>query len=172
MNENAEKELEKYKLRLEDLIVECTRELREVNKLLEEKIVQQKRTEDAGNKKQNKIRVGENILFKLHNSTILIAVERIKYIAANNQYTSVILDNNRNVLIRRSLAKWESLLPENIFLRIHRSTIINVSFIYKIERNNNRHTIILKNTMERFEMSRRRFKKLDNQKNENSENFE
>ena len=162
MNENAEKELEKYKLRLEELIVECTRDLGEVNKLLEEKIIQPKQVEDSDNKKPNKIKVGENILFKLRNSTILIAVERIKYIAANNQYTSVVLDDNRQVLIRRSLVKWEALLPENMFLRIHRSTIINIGFIYKIENNSNRHNVILNNTTERFEISRRFYKKLDN----------
>ena len=162
MNENAEKELEKYKLRLEELIVECTYDLGEVNKFLEEKIEQQKQVDYTDNKKPNKIMVGENILFKLRNSTILITVERIKYIAANNQYTTVVLDDNRHVLFRRSLVKWESLLPENIFLRIHRSTIINIGFIDKIENNSNRHYVILKNTTERFEISRRFYKKLDN----------
>jgi two-component system LytT family response regulator len=163
---NAEKELIKYWLHLEELIVKRTRKLVEINKLLEEKIAKQ-----GNGEKTPKYKVGENILFKLHNSTILIAVERIKYITANNQYTSVVLDDNRHVLIRRSIAKWEALLPENIFLRIHRSTIINTKYINKIENCNNKHNAILKNTSKSLEISRRYFKKLDIPVNENSGNF-
>jgi PAS domain S-box-containing protein len=43
---NAEKELEKYRLHLEELIAERTHELGEVNKLLEEKITKQKHVEE------------------------------------------------------------------------------------------------------------------------------
>jgi DNA-binding LytR/AlgR family response regulator len=126
-------------------------------------------TENNDNGK--KYRVGENILFKLHSSTIIIAVERIIYIAAKNQYTSVVLDDNRQVIIRKSIAKWESLLPGNVFLRIHRSTIINIKYIGKIENSNNKHFVILKNTSKSFEISQRYFRKLNYRYNINSVNF-
>jgi DNA-binding response OmpR family regulator len=116
---------------------------------------------DNSNKTQ-KYKVGENVIFKLHNSNILISVEQIKYIEANNQYTSVVLHDNRQILIRRSVAKWKSILPENIFLRIHRSTIINTKYISKIENCKNKHSVILRHTEKRFDISRRCFKKLDN----------
>ena len=171
MSKDTEKELKNYRLRLEELIDECTRGLGEVNKMLEGKIIQQKQAEESGNKKPNKIKAGENILFKLRSSTILVAVERIVYIAASNQYTSVILDDSRTVLIRRSIAKWESLLPENIFLRIHRSTIINTKFIRQIENFENKHTVILKNTAKSFEISQRYFRKLNDRYNIISRSF-
>ncbi|MGA7721133.1 MAG: response regulator [Ignavibacteriaceae bacterium] len=116
---------------------------------------------DNGNGTQ-KYKFGENVLLKLHNSNVLIAVEKIKFIEASNQYSLVVLDDNRQILIRRSVAKWKSLLPENVFLRIHRSTIINTKYICKIENCKNKHNVILKNTEKRFNISRRCFKKLDN----------
>jgi two-component system LytT family response regulator len=171
MNGNVEKEVEKYKIRFEELIVGCTREPGEVNKLQEQKIIQQNQTEVTDNKKLNKIKVGENILFKLRSSIILITVERIKYISASNQYTSVVLDDNRQVIIRRSITKWESLLPENIFLRIHRSTIINIKFIHYIKNHANKRSVILQNTEKSFEISQRYFRKLNYKYSINSVNF-
>ena len=171
MNKNTDEILENHKLRLEELIDECTRGLGEVNKLLDEKVTIQKQAEKIDNKKPNKIKVGENILFKLRSSTILIAVERIKCIAANNQYTSVVLDDNRTVIIRRSITEWEFLLPENVFLRIHRSTIINTKFIDHIENIDNKHIVILKNTAKNLKISQRYFRKLNYKHNINSGNF-
>jgi len=108
-----------------------------------------------------KYKPDESILLQMHNSSFLISIDKIKYIAANNQYTYLVLDENKHVLIRRSIKKWEQALPENIFVRVHRSTIINIHYINQIERLPNYiHKIFLKDTSKTFNISRRYFRKL------------
>ena len=99
---------------------------------------------------------GDNILFKIHTSKEFIKIERIKYILAENQYTNVVLDDNRHILVRKSLNIWEQLLPDNLFTRIHRSVIININYINKIQKLvNNLYSLSLKNCSSVFSISRR-----------------
>ena len=58
-------------------------------------------------------------------------------------------------------SEWEERLSENYFLRIHRSTIINIEFIEKAEKWFNYSSMIhLKGIAEPFKVSRNYFKKI------------
>ena len=61
-------------------------------------------------------------------------VNKIKLITAEGDYSRVWIDNDKDALMLRTLKTWETLLPEKHFIRVHRSTIINVSYIDKIEK--------------------------------------
>ncbi|MCU7497531.1 MAG: response regulator transcription factor [Ignavibacteria bacterium] len=63
-----------------------------------------------------------------------IKVGDIVCISAESEYSNVRLADGNKVLIHRLLKEWEEVLPEALFLRIHRSTIINLNFIDKVEK--------------------------------------
>lgn len=62
----------------------------------------------------------------------LIPVQQIYYIEANGDYV-LIHTADKKYLKDRTMKYWETHLPENSFVRIHRSYIINTEHIAKIE---------------------------------------
>ena len=62
------------------------------------------------------------------------------------------------------MKEWENRLPENHFIRIHRSTIINTDMAIRIETwYNNAHLVYLKGIEKPVVMSRRYFTKVKQQ---------
>jgi len=111
--------------------------------------------DDAG--KQHKRLSERDYLFRLVNSQpAFVKVANIKYITAHNNFSRVFVSDGRSYRIRKTLSEIEKKLPEEIFVRIHRSTIINIDFVDKIEKwFNNTFRIYLKEIDTPFEMSRR-----------------
>ncbi len=108
----------------------------------------------------NKV-LNERFFISYHNSSIPVSLKKIKCIMADNQYSKIICDENKSYLIRKSLNEWEKILPPNQFVRIHRSTIISWNHIDKIEkRPEGKYFILLKNSSEEYEISRRFIKKV------------
>ncbi len=97
-----------------------------------------------------------------HNGQLkIIKAESIECITAFADYSNVFTMDGNKFTIRRLLKEWEQLLPSDIFLRIHRSTIININSVVKIENwFNNSLSVHLKNFPERFVISRRYSSKL------------
>lgn len=108
---------------------------------------------------RSKVDIEENIFIRKHNKTIPIKVNKIKYIQAENQYSLVVCEENKSYLIRKSMDKWESMLPSKYFLRIHRSNLINLDYLEKIDKlKDGSCQITLKGTPTKFEISRRYLK--------------
>lgn len=85
-----------------------------------------------------------------------IKVGDIVCIQAESEYSNIHMADGSRVLIRRLLKEWEEVLPEASFLRIHRSTIINLNFIEKVEKWYQRSFLIrLKGIAEPFTISQR-----------------
>jgi DNA-binding LytR/AlgR family response regulator len=85
-----------------------------------------------------------------------IKLSDIVCIEAENIYSTVYRKDEQNLLIRKSLRNWEQVLPDSEFLRIHRSTIININFIDRIEKWYKRSLkIYLKNSHRSFIISQR-----------------
>ncbi len=99
-----------------------------------------------------------------HNGQVkIVKTESIDCITAFADYTYVYTSDKTKFTVRRLLKEWEQLLPADTFLRIHRSTIININSIVKIENwFNNSLSVHLKNIPERFVISRRYSAKLKN----------
>ncbi len=74
----------------------------------------------------------ERLFITTGTQPVLLKINEIKFISAENQYTSVHLTGGKTLLVRKSLSYWENILPLNEFLRIHRSTILNMEYISKI----------------------------------------
>lgn len=59
-------------------------------------------------------------------------VTEISGIEAQENYSLVRLADGDSILMRRGMAEWEEILPPSLFLRPHRSLIINIQAVKKI----------------------------------------
>jgi two-component system LytT family response regulator len=69
-------------------------------------------------------------------------VRQIVRIQAQDNYSEVQLLSGPRALIRRTMKFWEQALPEDLFLRVHRTQIVNLSHLTTCRRNRRGHTLI------------------------------
>ncbi|MGE5314558.1 MAG: LytR/AlgR family response regulator transcription factor [Acidobacteriota bacterium] len=80
----------------------------------------------------------------------------IKYIQAEDEYSLVFTVDGKKHVVRRLLKEWEASVPPALFLRIHRSYLINLNHVAKIEKWFNRaYRVFMKDVKEPIIMSRR-----------------
>lgn len=60
-----------------------------------------------------------------------INIENIIYLEARDNYSNIYLSTNQKFLVSRTLKDFEDLLPSDIFIRIHHSTIVNKFYVDK-----------------------------------------
>ena len=72
------------------------------------------------------------IIVKKSSEFHCINVNQIRYIEANGDYVLIYTDSNR-YLKDHTMKYWETHLPDDSFVRIHRSFIVNIEVIAKIE---------------------------------------
>jgi DNA-binding LytR/AlgR family response regulator len=98
------------------------------------KIEEQKKTlEDTLNmQKKTVIEKIIRINVKKNHAIFSIPVEQIQYIEANGDYV-LIYTSEGKFLKDRTMKHLEMYLPDNLFVRIHRSFIVNITCISKIE---------------------------------------
>ena len=63
-----------------------------------------------------------------------ILIEDIVRCEAQGPYTRIFFKDSKKILVSKTLKEYESLLPDNIFLRIHNSHPVNLNFIKKYNR--------------------------------------
>jgi len=79
----------------------------------------------------------DSIYIQLNNSYYFIRVDSIIKISSYDQYTELLTTNGIKGLSNKHLYEWSECLPTKSFIQVHRSTIINLGFIEKIERGTN-----------------------------------
>ena len=105
--------------------------------------------------------IDDKLFVQVNKKPVLINIADILFINAERQYTSLAASEGKTYLLRKSITYWESILPEKFFLRIHRSTIININFVSRIEPwFNSSYKLYLKHTQDSFIVSRRYAAKL------------
>ncbi len=107
-------------------------------------------------KTELKKHIEEHLFFTENNKPQFVKIHDIECITAFNEYTNVYVSNSKKIIIRKSLREWESILPDTLFIRIHRSTIINFEHVDKIEKFYTRsYMVYLKNIKQPFVISQR-----------------
>jgi len=86
-----------------------------------------------------------------------IKIDSIKTIQANDYYSNITSEKyDKTIISNYSLKKWEAILPKKHFLRIHRSSIINLNYVESIEKkDNNTYVVKIKGIEKNINMSRR-----------------
>ena len=67
-------------------------------------------------------------------SFIKIKIDDIRYIKADDNYTRI-YTLDKNYILTSTLKSVENKMPNSVFIRIHRSYIVNIKFIEKIKEN-------------------------------------
>jgi two-component system LytT family response regulator len=85
-----------------------------------------------------------------------LKVNTIEFISGAGDYSDVFTNDGQKILTPKPLREWEERLPEKYFYRIHRSTIINLEYVDRVERWFNRaYRVHLHHISEPLVMSRR-----------------
>ncbi|CAM2064345.1 Response regulator transcription factor [Sulfidibacter corallicola] len=98
----------------------------------------------------------DHILAESGHRKHFLKVQHIVCIVAETPYARILTEDGQSVMILKSLADWEKRLPPKSFVRVHRSTIVNVAHIERIEKSANySYQVFMKNLAEPLSMSRR-----------------
>jgi two-component system, LytTR family, response regulator len=110
-------------------------------------------TQEAPKRKLNY----DDCMFLIINShPKFLKIKSILSIKSAKDYSEILTVDGKKGLVPISMMEWESRLPENSFARIHRSTIVNLDYIEKVEKwFNNSYRVYLRGVETPFEMSRR-----------------
>jgi two-component system LytT family response regulator len=103
-----------------------------------------------------KLEYDDRLFLETGGHSRFIKVCSIALVAAAADYSEVHTDDGRRALVQKPLREWEARLPEKHFLRVHRSTIINLEHVERIESWFNRsYRIHLRRLKEPITVSRR-----------------
>jgi len=83
-----------------------------------------------------RVESNEEFLFiKSEYKVLRINLSEIKYIEGMREYLRIHIESQRPVMALMSMKKMEEFLPENNFMRVHRSFIVNLNKVTVVERN-------------------------------------
>jgi two-component system, LytTR family, response regulator len=104
----------------------------------------------------------DSIYVRLNNfASRFIKISSISFIEPVGNYSKIVTIEGKHCLVLKTLKQWLEELPDTNFVRIHRSSIVNIEHVDHIEKKPDAgHMAFLKNRPEPIEVSRRYAKKL------------
>lgn len=107
------------------------------------------------------LKFDDRLFITVGTKLVFIKVNSIIAIESDGDYTRIITAEGNNGLVSKSMKEWENRLPKNYFCRIHRTSIINLEFIEKIDKwFNYSYKVNLKGVSEPYIISRRYAKQI------------
>ena len=98
----------------------------------------------------------DRLLLEMSGRSVFLKINRISHILAAGDYSEVFTIEGKKLLVEKPLREWETRLPEKHFIRIHRTCIINLECVERLESWFNRsYQIYLQNNREPLTVSRR-----------------
>ncbi len=114
-------------------------------------------------KHSSKFGIDNMVLMNIDNELKFIKIKDINYIEAKGNYTYVALNDGKSFTTYGLIKLWEDKLPNDDFFRVHRSTIVNLHNVLKIERGNYDTGVLYLNGVDQpFEVSRNYFSMIKN----------
>lgn len=105
----------------------------------------------------------EYLFLMVNNDYHFVKINSIIKITAAGNYTEIFTANKLKGLVQKSLREWELRLPGELFVRIHRNTMVNLDYVERIDsRINYAFQVYLKECHDAAIMSRRYAIKLKN----------
>lgn len=71
----------------------------------------------------------------------LVAAREILAVFSSENYSTVVTERQRWFL-RRTMGEWEAMLPAGLFLRVHRTAIVNLAAVEALERRTGETTLV------------------------------
>ncbi len=110
---------------------------------------------------QNTLEYDDRLFINSDGVSKFIKINCILFITAEKDYTFINMVNGKKLLVLKTMSEWEERLTPKFFSRIHRSTIINLEYIEKVEKwFNSSYRVYLRGMDEPMQMSRRYAAKL------------
>jgi two-component system, LytTR family, response regulator len=124
-----------------------------------EKVIKKQKVQESEAKNYE---YSDSIYVRLNNyASRFIKISSITSIEPVGNYSKIVTIEGKHCLVLKTLKQWQEELPDDNFVRIHRSSIVNIEHVDHIERNpDTGHLAFLKNKQEPLEVSRRYAKKL------------
>jgi len=108
------------------------------------------------NHNEGKLHNDDYIFFSMKDRSKFVKVDSIICITASKEYTEIITTDGIKGLIYKSMIEWEQRLPEKIFTRIHRCSIVNLKHVLQLKPSlNNTYKVYMNGIPEPLIMSRR-----------------
>ena len=108
-----------------------------------------------------KLNYNDRLFLLINDGMNFLRIKSILSIQAAGDYTEIVTKDSTKGLTLKSMKEWEHRLPEQYFCRIHRSTIINIEYIDRMEEwFNYSYKVYLKGIEKPYVMSRRYVAKL------------
>jgi two-component system, LytTR family, response regulator len=113
--------------------------------------------EDVRESSPRRFEYTDSIYVRLNNfASRFIKISSITFIEPVGNYSKIVTSEGRRCLVLKTLKQWQEELPYSNFVRIHRSSIINIEHVDHIEKHSNTQQFAyLKNVAEPLEVSRR-----------------
>ncbi len=101
----------------------------------------------------------ERVVVKTGNKMHVIPANKIRLIEANEDYVMIYAEKSKH-LKAQTMHFYEKSLPPNLFIRIHRSYIVNINFIERLEPYDKDTYVAVMTEGQRLKISRTGYKKL------------
>ena len=83
-------------------------------------------------------------------------VNSIIIVKSMKDYTRISLSDDKKFILRKPMKYWETRLPSEKFLRVHKQTIVNIDYIESVEAiSSNRYNLKIRSLAEEVEVSQR-----------------
>jgi two-component system LytT family response regulator len=87
----------------------------------------------------------QKIAIKTVDSIHLININHIIYCQSDGGYTTFHLINNQKIINAKLLGEYEELLPSTIFMRIHRSYLVNLNYVVRYDKKDKQYLVTTEN---------------------------
>ena len=104
-------------------------------------------------KTENKTSYDSHIFVQKSEKLLNLSVEEIMFLEASGDYT-ILTTKGDQFVSSSGIGKLEEILNPETFIRVHRSTIININFLKEIEKHFNGGMIVKMQTGKSFPVSR------------------
>jgi two-component system LytT family response regulator len=76
------------------------------------------------------------VLLRDKSLSMMVKVGEITAIEAHGDYTRILLNEGKNLMMKQTLSLWESQLPAGLFVKVSRSLLVNTHSVAKMVRKN------------------------------------
>ncbi len=138
---------------LREILKTVDRKFRKLEVLKERLLEKLTDSLDSPAKSQKKV---DHVLVRIGSKLRIVEFSTIVFITALKEYSKINTADGCKIVVRKSMRNWVELLPPDSFLRIHRGTIINLTYLEQIQQTGIRtYKVLLKNVDEQFVLSQR-----------------
>jgi DNA-binding LytR/AlgR family response regulator len=117
-----------------ELINSIEQRLKKKDKLIDFYMNGKGQDSETHSNNEKKLEKESQILLMVDSHPQNFKIASIVYIESLEKYSKVFTCDGKKTIVRKLMKEWEEILPDNLFIRIHRSTIINLDYVRKFEK--------------------------------------